>query len=134
MADLEDPIANQPSHRPTLDDILELPGLSDPQISPDGACVAYLARNTDWEQDDFITQIWVVSVDGATPRQLTFGTNKANEDASSWAPSGVPDGQWLAFLSKRAGDEQAQIYRMSPFGGEAERLTKTETAVQSLTW
>ncbi|MCP4537180.1 MAG: prolyl oligopeptidase family serine peptidase [Chloroflexi bacterium] len=117
-------------HIPTIDELIELPQPDDAQIAPNGTHVAYIVRTPDWEQNEHISQIWMVETDAdqATPRQLTF----AKEGSKS--PRWSPDGQWLAFLSKRQGDEHAQIYRMSPFGGEAERLTELETDVQTIKW
>jgi Tol biopolymer transport system component len=99
-------------HVPTIDELLELPELSDPQISPDGEYVAYVVRTPDWEQNEYVSQIWLAGVNQSVRRQLTF----AGQSSSS--PRWSPDGQWLAFLSKREGDEHTQIYRFSPFLAE----------------
>ena len=45
-----------------------------------------------------------------------------------------PDGKTILFLSKREGDDNAQIYLISPSGGEARRLTKIPTGVASPKW
>lgn len=113
---------------PTIDEILGLPLPDDAQISPDGAYVAYTVRTPDWEENEYVWQVWLVNVDQAEVRQLTFAPQ------SSRSPRWSPDGRWLAFISKRKGDEHAQIYRLSAFGGEAERLTELETDVQAIDW
>lgn len=91
----------------------------DPQLSPDGAWVAYV-------QD---AELYVVSADGGTPRQLTTGARGtgcthglaeyiAQEEMDRkrgfwWSP----DGQWLAFT---AVDETAiPIYRIVHQGSDA---------------
>jgi dipeptidyl aminopeptidase/acylaminoacyl peptidase len=118
------------THIPTIDELVELPRPDDAQIAPNGAHVAYTVSTPDWEQNEYISQIWLVETDAdqATPRQLTFAKE------ASHSPRWSPDGQWLAFLSKRGGDEHTQVYRMSPFGGEAERLTELETDVKTIKW
>lgn len=114
---------------PTIDALIELPEPDDAQISPDGTHVAYVVQTPDWKQNEYVTQIWLASVvEEGEPRQLTFARQ------SSHTPRWSPDGRWLAFLSQREGDEHTQIYRLSPFGGEAERLTELETDVQVLDW
>ena len=115
-------------HVPTIDELLELPQPDDARISPDGTYVAYVVSKPDWKENEYVSQIWLVSADEPEPRQLTFAAQ------SSTSPRWSPDGRWLAFLSKRKDDEHTQIYRISPFGGEAERLTEVETDVQALAW
>jgi len=48
---------------PTIDEILELPEPGDAQISPDGEFVCYVMRTPDWEENAYLTQIWLVSVE-----------------------------------------------------------------------
>lgn len=116
------------SHTPSIDELIELPEPGDPQISPAGDWVAYTVYRADWKQNEFIHQIWVAPVSGGEPRQITFARQ------SSYAPRWSPDGNWLAFLSQREGDQHTQIYRISVMGGEAERLTEYETDISSFRW
>ncbi len=114
---------------PSIDDLIELPEVFDPQISPDGLWVAYIVRQPDWKQNEFIQQIWLASTrQTQAPRQLTVHKNSSSQ------PRWSPDGQWLAFLSRRNLDRDQQVYRLSPFGGEAERLSDLERGVQKLYW
>jgi dipeptidyl aminopeptidase/acylaminoacyl peptidase len=116
-------------HIPTIDELIELPRPEDAQISPDGRYVAYVVKTADWEQNEHVPQVWLAEAQAAAaPRQLTFAGR------GSWCPRWSPDGQWLAFLSKRAGNEHTQVYRLSPFGGEAERLTTLESDVSTIQW
>jgi dipeptidyl aminopeptidase/acylaminoacyl peptidase len=48
-------------------------------------------------------------------------------------PRWSPGGDWLAFSSPRE-DDRAQLYALRPDGGEALRLTKTETAIVEYAW
>lgn len=122
-------MSKTPATSPTIDQLIEFPTLSDAQISPDGQQVAYVVTTPDWKENRFVAQIWLATADSEIPpRQLTFAKRSSN------APRWSPDGQWLAFLSRRNDDKATQLYRLSPFGGEAERLTELETAVQNPAW
>ncbi len=112
---------------PTVDDLLTLKSAGSAKISPDGRWVAYTVTETDFEQDAYVTQIWLA--DSATGRtiQLTRGAK------SCGGPDWSPDGKWLAFTSTRVGDK-SQIFVISPEGGEAVVLTKSENAVGGFAW
>ena len=114
---------------PTIDDLIELPVPRDVQIAPDGNHVAYAVSQPKWKDNKYMWQLWLIKTEEeAKARQLTFAKQ------SSFSPRWSPDGEWLAFLSRRAGDKYTQIYRMSPFGGEAERLTELNTSATSIMW
>ena len=113
---------------PSIDDLLNLPFAADVQISPDGSLVAYTVSEADWEANERVFQIWLAGVEEPQPRQMTFAKN------GSYFPRWSADGKWLAFLSKRPGDDCPQVYRVSPFGGEAERLTEVKEAISRLAW
>src|SRR3982751_5077999 len=107
---------------PTLDDLLTLKTAGGAQISPDGKRIAYTVNYGDFKQDAFVTQIWLVDNASGKSFQLTRG------DKSSTNPRWSPDGKWLAFLSNRIEDKN-QIFVIDPSGGEAQQLTKSETAI-----
>ncbi len=54
-------------------------------------------------------------------------------EKSSTNPRWSPDGRWLAFLSNRQEDKN-QIFVISPLGGEAQQLSKSETAISNFAW
>jgi len=112
---------------PTVEDLMTLRTVGAARISPDGSRVAYTVTETDFEQDAYVTQIWLADVDGGKPIQLTRGKK------SSTGPAWSPDGLWLAFVSSRA-DDKSQIFVISPVGGEAIQLTKAETGVNGYDW
>src|ERR671934_164574 len=93
-------------------DLLALKTISDVQLSPDGARIAYVLTQIDVEQDEYRSSIWVVPTENGEPMQFTHGAK--NDTAPRWSP----DGQWLAFLSDRD-DKPAQLYLMPTHGGEA---------------
>jgi len=112
---------------PTIDDLLNIKSVGGTQISPDGKWVAYTVSYSDFKQDAFVTQIWLVESDSGRKFQLTRG------DKSATTPRWSPDGQWLAFLSNRIEDKN-QIFVINPLGGEAQQLTKSETAIGNFAW
>lgn len=112
---------------PTIDQSLSFHTASAPQISPDGTRVAYEVSRTNWDDNAFETEIWIASV--ATPHR-PFALTQGKK--SSTAPRWSPDGRQIAFASDREG--KRQIYLISPTGGEAKQLTKSETAVSSFEW
>jgi dipeptidyl aminopeptidase/acylaminoacyl peptidase len=114
-------------HVPTIEDLMALKGAGSPRISPDGTKVAYTVTETDFEQDAYITQIWLADVATGQCFQLTRGKK------SSFGPDWSPDGRWLAFTSSRV-DDKSQLFVINPVAGEAIQLTKNETGVNGFAW
>lgn len=114
-------------HVPTIDELLQIETIGAVQISPNGKWVAYTMSGTDFEQDAFISQIWLVDAETGESFQLTRGEKPASN------PQWSPDGQWLAFTSSREGDKN-QIFVIRPIGGEATRLTDVENGVGGFEW
>ena len=111
---------------PTIDESLSMKSVSAPQISPDGRYVAYHVTSANWEENEFVTQIWVASMVTGERYQLTSGKKSAT------GPQWSPDSKRIAFVSDR--DGKRQIYLISPAGGEAAPLTAEEGGVSSIAW
>src|SRR5512143_1073854 len=114
-------------HAPTVEDLMLLRSAGSPRISPDGRRIAYTVTETDFDQDAYITQIWLLDVGSGQAIQLTRAKR------SSSGPSWSPDGRWIAFTSSRA-DDKSQIFVINPDGGEAIQLTKAETGTGGFDW
>jgi len=112
---------------PGIDDLINLKTLAGARISPDGRWVAYGVSETDWAQDAYVTQLWVVNVASAERRQLT--THQKGASNPQWSP----DSRWLSFTSTRE-ENRSQLYAIRPDGGEAVRLTKAESGVGGYAW
>jgi dipeptidyl aminopeptidase/acylaminoacyl peptidase len=119
------------THVPTLDDLLTIKSVGGTQISPDGKWVAYTVGYGDFKQDAFINQIWLAETGSGTDSRKTFQLTRGEK--SSTGPRWSPNGQWLAFLSNRQEDKN-QIFLINPAGGEAQQLTKSETAISNFAW
>lgn len=121
----------QSSKRPmTLEDIFKIKNVSNPQVSPDGAWVAYVVSTVDVKADRSSSDIWMVSYDGKTHRQITFTTTES-ENQPRWSP----DGRYLSFVSSRPGPNRgSQIWLLDTRGGEARQLTDTKGAIQGYEW
>ena len=95
---------------------------SDPQWSPDGRFVAYVAHPTPKADDGVLSDIWVVGSDGSTPRRLVFN------DGPDASPRWSPDGKSIAF-STRVGKAtevgQTQLAIISADGGTPRMVAPT---------
>jgi dipeptidyl aminopeptidase/acylaminoacyl peptidase len=109
------------------EDLFQLQFVDAVALSPDGGSVLYQVRSIDPEKDGYESHLWIVSMQGGTPRRLTFGEHK--NGGAAWSP----DGKSIAFVSDRR-DKKAQIYRLSLEGGEAERLTDLDGQIAGLAW
>lgn len=67
---------------------------SDPQISPDGAWVAYAVRSNDVIKDKRVSHVWMTSWDGKETVQLTH--SEEGEDTPRWSPDGRLSGTSLS--------------------------------------
>jgi dipeptidyl aminopeptidase/acylaminoacyl peptidase len=109
-------------------DLIDVPRISEPQLSPDGSQIAFLRSDADWEANKRIAHVWRVVLASGEVTQLTAGAE--GETSPRWSP----DGRSLAFIAKRSGDDVAQIYLLSAAGGEAVRLTAHDTAPTAIAW
>jgi len=117
--------ADAPRHPISVDDLLALARVSDVQISPDGAWVAYSVATPNVPTNAVDSNLWIASTGTADVRQLT----RTGKDRS---PRISPDGKRLAFLSRRDGKSQAYVMRLD--GGEALQVSTLSADVDTLRW
>ncbi len=91
--------------------------------SPDGKSIAFVSNMSGRNN------LWVVPAEGGFPTQLTVS------DQRQTAPAWSPDGKWIAYQSDYDGDEQWDIFLVSPKTGKVVNLTQTrEIAETSPAW
>ncbi len=112
-----------------IDDLAKLLPVSGPQMSPDGQWIAYTTSQVDVEEDKNVSELWMVSWDGAQDVQLTYGPEAAG------SPRWSPDGKWLAFTSSRTGKAKgSQVWLLDRRGGEAHQLTEVKEDLNEYRW
>src|SRR5215831_5843486 len=91
--------------------------------SPDGKTVAFMSNLTGRNN------LWTVPAEGGWPVQLTVSDQRQTDVA--WSP----DSKWIAYISDHNGDEQWDIFLVSPKTGQVVNITNTrEIAEESPTW
>src|SRR5665811_2024955 len=95
-------VADGPAADPrpmTAVDLIEVPRLSDPQLSPDGMQILYTRSEASWKANRDIRHVYRVNADGTGLRPMTSGAE--GESSPRWSP----DGRRFAFLAKPPGAE-----------------------------
>ena len=112
--------------RLTIDELLKVRRVSDPQVSPKGDFVAFTITDMDQAANKGTTQIYLVPLGGGEVRQLT------NDEHSSASPRWSPDGEKLAFISARDGDDQ--IWTIDVSSGALKKVTSISTGAGDPVW
>ncbi len=81
--------------------------------SPDGKSIVFVSNISGRNN------LWIVPSGGGWPTQLTVS------DQRQAAPAWSPDGKWIAYMSDYDGDEQWDIFIVSPKTGQVVNLTHT---------
>ena len=113
--------------------LFDLTFISDPQLSPDGkraAAVHTVIESADEEDKPprYVSHLFLYDTGTGEAVQVTHSGD------TNTRPRFSPDASQLAFLSKRGGDEKAQLYTMPLTGGEARRLTDFKAGVSEFVW
>jgi dipeptidyl aminopeptidase/acylaminoacyl peptidase len=122
-----------PTRSITEKDLFDFVWIANPQVSPDGARVAFTRVNVDDKRTGYENSIWIAATDGKqAPIKLTSGKHDAQ-------PRWSPDGKSLIFV--RGGDKDdsgkpkaSQLALLSLAGGEARILTDLPKGASSPAW
>jgi dipeptidyl aminopeptidase/acylaminoacyl peptidase len=117
----------------TEKDLFNFLWIASPQVSPDGARVAFTRVNVDEKRTGYETSIWMVSTDGkGSPVRITSGKHDAQ-------PRWSPDGKQIAFVRGGEKDDAGkpkpgQLALLSLSGGEARIITDLPKGASSPVW
>ncbi|MCU1298776.1 MAG: Peptidase prolyl oligopeptidase active site domain protein (Modular protein), partial [Acidobacteriaceae bacterium] len=92
--------------------------VSRPAWSPDGQTIVFVTNISGRNN------LWLVPAEGGWPSQLTVS------DQRQMAPAWSPDGKWIAYMSDYDGDEQWDIFLVSPNTGKVLNLTNTREVAE----
>ncbi|HEX3251835.1 MAG TPA: S9 family peptidase [Pyrinomonadaceae bacterium] len=106
----------------TVEDLLKVRRVGDPQVSPDGKRVAFTVGDVNFDGNRVVNQIYTTSIDGGGMKQLTSG------DRSSSAPRWSPDGKKIAYTTG------SQLWVMDNDGDHKEQVTKISTGAAAPVW
>jgi len=107
----------------TVDDLLKVRRVNDPQLAPDGRHVAFTIGDVNFADNRVVNQVYVTPIGGGELKRLTDGKT------SSSAPRWSPDGKKLAFITG------GQLWIMDgDDGGDKEQITKISTGAAAPVW
>jgi dipeptidyl aminopeptidase/acylaminoacyl peptidase len=117
----------------TEKDLFDFVWVANPQLSPDGASVAFTRVNCDEKRTGYETSIWIAATDGKeAPLRMTGGKHDVQ-------PRWSPDGKQLVFV--RGGDKDetgkpkpGQLAMLSLGGGEAWMITDLPKGASNPVW
>jgi len=110
------------------DDFYRSEQLSEPEVSPDGAWVAYVVTVNDRDADEPRSAVWMVSWDGKQRLALT------NPASGTHAPRWSPDGRYVSFLAASSGGSGEALMLLDRRGGDALRVYEAKGDVGEYRW
>jgi dipeptidyl aminopeptidase/acylaminoacyl peptidase len=116
--------------KPPMDfaDIIRFASLQGAELSPEGRWVVFEVQRTEFPDWKRVSDLFVVSADGRTTRQLTY-TEGESESGPRWHPKGG----LIGFTSSREGKKR-QLFLIRPDGGEARRVTDADDGIGAWAW
>src|SRR5882672_11431423 len=118
--------ANAAGRPITVADLLSMPRISEPQLSPDGTRVVYTLAVPDVKANRMARDVWMVTLASSEARALTTG---GHEGRGRWSP----DGKRIAFISTRSGSMQLYVMNADG-GGSPKQVTNISSDVDGIVW
>ncbi len=106
----------------TIDELLKVRRVGDPQVSPDGRHIALTIGDVNFDANRVVTQIYVLPIGGGNLKQLTSGATSAT------SPRWSRDGKRIAYVTG------SQIWVMGDDGGDKQQITKIATGATGPVW
>src|SRR5215469_1345459 len=103
----------------TVEAMMKIHRISEPQLSPDGKMVAFTVQDIDLPNNTKPKQIWVVPVSGGAPQQIT------RDGSMNERPRWMSDSKQIVYVSNRSGD--SQVWMMDSDGGNSRQITTLST-------
>ena len=130
--DATQPVSSQ-KRSLTEKDLFDFVWVANPQLSPDGARVAFTRVTVDEKRTGYETSIWIAASNGKeSPVRMTNGKHDAQ-------PRWSPDGRQIIFV--RGGDKDesgkpkpGQLAMLSLAGGEASTITDLPKGASNPVW
>jgi dipeptidyl aminopeptidase/acylaminoacyl peptidase len=105
----------------TINDLLKVRRVGDPQLSPDGKWIAYTVTDIDKTANRGIPQIYLVPAGGGEPKLLGSGLRSSS-------PRWSPDGKKIAYTSG------GQLWTIDVANGETKKITNISTGASDPVW
>lgn len=118
--------AQQTPQQLTINELLKIRRVGDPQLSPDGRTVAYTITDVDKAANRGTTHIYLMPTAGGEPKMLATG------ERSSGSPRWSPDSRRLAFVSTREGTPQ--IWTIDVASGAQQKVTNAAEGAGDPLW
>jgi dipeptidyl aminopeptidase/acylaminoacyl peptidase len=114
-------------------DMIGMPTLSNPRISPDAKSVVFTRSLPDWDENKSAVNLWLSDATSGKSRQLTFS------EESKKSPAWSPDGAYVSFLMDASleGDDEEEykaIHLLPMNGGQAYPIGEHLSDVVSYEW
>jgi len=116
--------AQQPTTKLTLDQYLEWETVQAPRLSPDGKQVIYGRRWVDKVNDEWVTSLWIMNVDGTKNRALLTGSSV------EWSP----DGTRIAYIARGEPTGSQIFVRWMDGEGAASQITRVSQSPSNIQW
>jgi dipeptidyl aminopeptidase/acylaminoacyl peptidase len=106
----------------TIEDLLKVRRVGDPQLSPDGKRVAFTIGDVNFDANRIVTHIYSMPLGGGEMKQLTSG------EQSATSPRWSPDGKKIAYTTA------GQVWVMDHDGDNKDVVTKISTEASAPLW